>query len=167
MNSYTGRGEGFAWCGRGRKSTFQYTQKPRRSHMFWRENILFCFFSLLPYFLTSSCITRDGLVVQKCLKQQGFLISEFIPIQKIHWTAHLKQCSHRKGPNSAPALCGDGVPANARSATAWKLGRLASHVDAWLLVPQLTHGVDLNVEGWLLCWYEYEYEVLLACISHI
>lgn len=131
-------------------------------HVLKREHSIL--FLILTSLLVAASLGTE-LVVQKCLKQQGFLISEFIPIQKIHWTAHLKQCSHRKGPNSAPALCGDGVPANARSATARKLGRLASHVDAWLLVPQLTHGVDLNVEGRLLCWYEYE--VLLACISYI
>ena len=125
MKSYTGRGEGFAWCGRGRKSPFQDTTKLRRSHTFWRENTLFLF-------LFVSSIIEDGASCPKNVwNYMGFLNSSryfgrFTP----------------KGPNSAPALCGDGLPAHACSATAWKLGRLASHVDAWLLVPQLTHGVD-------------------------
>lgn len=131
------------------------------SHMFWRENTLFLFLFL-------SSITRDGASCLKMSETTRFLnSSQFRKSTEPHFMQTCR-CFCRftpKGPNSAPALCGDGVPANARSATAWKLGWLASHVDAWLLVPQLTHGVDLNVEGWLLCWYEYE--VFSACISYI
>lgn len=71
MNSYTGRGEGFAWCGRGRNPHFKKPKSQGGPTCFEERT----FYSVsFPYFLTSSCITRDGASCPKMFETTGFLI---------------------------------------------------------------------------------------------